>query len=71
MSPETEAALLNVTQQALRTLMVALATAAKADWAVLAEALQAGADNPQLEAEAKLMLDDLALGAAALARALR
>jgi hypothetical protein len=62
MTEKIDANTINVIQQVLRTLTIALAGSAKADLHALAELLQSGSANAQLAPEAVLMLEDLAMG---------
>lgn len=60
---------LNITQQVLRTVTVAVATAAKADLRVLSCVLAESTHNAALHPQAKAMLEDLAAGIGQLANA--
>ncbi len=59
---------LSVVQQTMRSLMLALAGASKADLPTLATLLAAAAAHPDLHPDAKAMLHDLAVGASYAAR---
>ena len=60
---QAELDILNITQEVLRHLMLALAAASGADLGKLSHGLEAAATNEALEAMARQMLADLALGA--------
>lgn len=60
---------LNITQQVLRTLTLAIATSARADLSVLAQALEEGTKNAALHPQAHAMLADLANGIGRMANA--
>jgi hypothetical protein len=61
---------LNITQEVLRGLMISIIAAVPdIDRAALAKALSAFATHPVISAEARIMLNDLAAGATALAPA--
>jgi hypothetical protein len=63
---ESELEILNITQQTLRHLMLAMAGAGKLDLGDLGNLLEAGASNTNLDPMARQMLADLAAGATGL-----
>jgi hypothetical protein len=71
MSPTTDPHTINAVQQTLRSLTVALATAARVDFGELSELLAASAKNDALTPEAVVMLDDLAKGVGMLGKAFK
>lgn len=68
MAHEMDQKALSAVQQTLRHLMLALAGASKADLPTLADLLAAATKEKGLCDESRLMLEDLALGAAAMAK---
>ncbi len=64
-----QADILNVVQQVLRTTLVALCAAAKAEPEKLGALLESGAANAALDPVAQNMLSDLAVGLALIAKA--
>jgi hypothetical protein len=63
---QSELDILNITQQVLRHLMLALAAANKSDLGIIGEVLESAATNTNLDPMACQMLADLAAGATGL-----
>lgn len=63
---QSELDILNITQQVLRHLMLAIAAGTKADFGDIGAVLEAAAVNDALDPMARTMLADLAAGATGL-----
>lgn len=63
---QSELDILNITQQVLRQLMLALAAGSKADLEAIGTVLESAASNEALDPMARHMLADLAAGATGL-----